>query len=162
MATETNKQGLLISKALKMGLRVRLRVGGQSMTPSILSRSWIVVRPLDQNEIPRIGDVVMFLSDRAPSPCFVVHRVIWTDGEQITTQGDSNITPDETHHYTKIVGIVVSREFLGMRFMMRPNAWTRWILHHSRPAHKINHLIARLLSRVAGLFPRREEEEDTA
>lgn len=160
MTTEIKKQGLLIAMALKMGLHVRLRVGGRSMTPSILSRSWVVVRPRAENEIPTLGTVVMLQATN--SPRYIVHRVISSNGEQITTQGDSNLAPDEPVHYSRIVGIVASRELFGRRLAMRPNAWSRWILRHPTAAHKLNHLIANVLHCVAGLALRRREEETAA
>ncbi len=52
-----------------------------------------------------VGDIVVYQYEGI----LVVHRIIATDGNTVTTQGDANNAPDEPFSVTHIKGVVVGR-----------------------------------------------------
>lgn len=83
---------------MPLGFGIAVVVSG-SMEPELSINDLIVVTPNDSYEV---GDVVVFSTGGS----LVVHRIIETDGETVTTQGDANNTADDPISVRDIKGKV--------------------------------------------------------
>lgn len=73
-----------------------------SMEPEFSAGDLIVVREAENYQL---NDIVVFQEENV----LVVHRIIQTDGEMITTKGDANEAPDEPVAVTAVKGKVLFR-----------------------------------------------------
>lgn len=71
------------AELLERGERLRLRVKGSSMLPSLYPGDLLTFRRCSPSEIV-VGDIVLFESE---GPCFVAHRV----AERMAVEGDSRL-----------------------------------------------------------------------
>lgn len=127
---------------LKKGLKVRLRVRGLSMVPTIWPGETVTVRPATS---PKVGDIAYMGPLEGPGgPYFIVHRIIEATPDHVTTQGDSNTEPDRPMPWSLAAGIVESRRRLCVTTRMSEGPWRSWITSHPRAAHKINRALARV------------------
>jgi len=77
------------------------RVASGSMEPNIKVGDFIIIKT--QNEYDT-GDIITYLDDEG---CFVTHRIIMMNGEEITTKGDANNSIDAPITKQHIIGKVV-------------------------------------------------------
>lgn len=144
----------LILTALESGLKVRIKVSGLSMTPTLLPGEWVTVRPLKPGESPTVGSVAYVArdADATDKPHFVVHRVVAHDGDSAVTQGDSNLHRDEASPCANIVGIVATRHSLTCDFSLGDGLWSRWMTGAaSGAAHWLNNIMARAARKLLRL-----------
>jgi signal peptidase I len=96
----------LAGEVLRSSARLRLRVTGWSMLPSVWPGDILLVEPTSANEIFE-GDIVLFGRSRR----LFVHRVVskgpWQNGE-IVTRGDAMPTPDPPLSERDLLGRVSS------------------------------------------------------
>lgn len=144
----------LILTALASGLNVRVRVSGLSMTPTLLPGERVTVRPLAQDEIPKVGAVACAAKGAGSksSAQLVVHRVVGHDDGLVVTQGDSNLRPDRAAARTEIVGIVTTRHCRICRLSLGDGLWSRWMTGAAGgTAHRLNNLLACAMRRLLSL-----------
>ena len=140
--TTTAAQKIML-EPLRNGLKVRLRVRGLSMVPTIWPGETITVRPATS---PKVGDIAYVAPQERPGGSyFIVHRIIAATQDRVTTQGDSNTEPDRPMPRSQVAGIVESRRRLWATTRMGSGPWRRWMTSHPRTAHKINHVLARIV-----------------
>ena len=114
-----------------------------SMEPALSVNDVVIVKKCSEY-VP--GDVVVYVSGRE----LIIHRIIAIDGENVTTQGDANNTPDEVFPMTAVKG----------KMIMKMRGMGRAIEIVGSPAG-----ITATLILAAGLFllsNRREKAEDEA
>lgn len=142
----------VLSEPLRMGLKIRLRVRGLSMVPTIWPGETITVRPAAD---PKVGDIAYLGPLEKPDgPCFIVHRIIEIAADRVTTQGDSNTEADRPVPKSMAAGIVESHRRLWLTRRMGDGLWRRWMTAHPHAAHKINHAIARAIGALIRLASR--------
>ncbi len=88
------------------GHRVRLRVTGRSMAPTIRERDWIEAEPVPAAAL-RVGDIALGLRNGAA----IAHRVINRSGSRLQTCGDATWSVDPA--FDRVIGRVVSIERAG-------------------------------------------------
>ncbi len=102
----------LVQTLLQQGIRVRVRVSGDSMRPLLHGDELVEVVPLDGN-IPRFGDI-LFIRRCQNEP--VIHRLIWrrrkNKVQQVLTKGDACLGFDGFIPMEQVLGRV-DRIFLG-------------------------------------------------
>lgn len=106
MATQSCSCDLSTS-LLREGWRIRLRVSGWSMKPSIPTGSLVRIEPIAPKEIPPIGTVVLLeLTDGR----LLAHRLIAIRDTKLITKGDACATEDAPHPMSALRGLVVAVE----------------------------------------------------
>jgi signal peptidase I len=95
----------LASEVLRSSGRLRLRVTGWSMLPTVWPGDILMI---DQTSAPEIsaGDIVLFARDRRLCAHRVVHKTQSPAGLQIVTQGDSMPLPDPFFTESELLGKV--------------------------------------------------------
>ena len=94
----------LVRKAIAEGHTAIISVKGYSMRPFLEHlRDKVKLAPIS-NEDLRVGDAV--LAEIAKG-CFVLHRIIEINGEQLTLQGDGNVRGTETCTMSDVCGVVI-------------------------------------------------------
>ena len=92
---------------LALGFKVRFRVMGESMEPTILAGDLLTVAPNDRSKI-RLGQVVMIISDQGRA---IVHRVVscQKNGKRklIQTCGDNASVKDRPIEKIQVLGEIV-------------------------------------------------------
>lgn len=91
------------------GLRI-YRVASGSMEPNIKVGDFIIIKT--QNEYDT-GDIITYLDKEE---CFVTHRIIMMNGEEITTKGDANNSIDTSITKQQIIGKVIFK-IKGLNFI---------------------------------------------
>lgn len=150
----------LILTALASGLKVRVKVSGLSMAPTLLPGEWVTVRPLKPGESPMVGSVAYVArdADATGKPRFVVHRVVGHDGDTAVTQGDSNLHRDRNTPCANVVGIVATRHSRACDFSLGDGLWSRWMTGAaSGAAHRLNNIMARAALKLLRLCATRPE-----
>lgn len=144
----------LILTALGSGLKVRVKISGLSMAPALLPGEWVTVRPLAHGEAPAVGSVAYVARDASATdkPRFIVHRVVGRDGNDVVTQGDSNLHPDPNTPRANIVGVVTTRHSRACDLSLGDGLWSRWMTGAaSGTAHRLNNILARAVRRLIRL-----------
>lgn len=148
----------LILTALESGLKVRIKISGFSMTPTLLPGEWVTVRPLAPGERPTVGSVACVAKDAdgVDKARLVVHRVVGHDGDDVVTQGDSNMHPDRNSPRANIVGIVATRHSRACDFSLGSGLWSHWMTGAaSGTAHGLNNIIAQAARKLPTLRAKR-------
>lgn len=124
---------------LREGKKVQFTPSGVSMRPFIEGSRDSVI--LQTKERYRVGDIVLM---QMPS-IYVLHRIIRTDGDHVTLQGDGNLRGEEHGEQSDILGYV-TRIYSprGIRKMRtRGRVW-----HHLLPWRRYLLKIYRHLPRI--------------
>ncbi|MBA2675886.1 S26 family signal peptidase, partial [Ramlibacter sp.] len=101
----------LAAQTLRQRGRLRLRVTGTSMLPSVLPGDVVFVRRCDGGAM-QCGELVLF--QRAQR--LYVHRVVGRDGAALVTQGDANPQCDGPVQPSEFLGRVVRQLRGGTAF----------------------------------------------
>ncbi len=142
----------VMSEPLKMGLKIRLRVQGLSMVPTIWPGETITVRPATD---PKVGDIAYIGPLEKPDgPYFIVHRIIEIAADHVTTQGDSNTEADGPVPKSLAAGIVESHRRLWLTRRVGDGPWRHWMTARPHAAHKMNHALARVIGALIRLASR--------
>ena len=145
--------GLTEEVARKFG-KVRLRLMGTSMVPSILPGDLVTIRHVSLNEISP-GEVVLFTREEG----FTVHRFVNRTGTPsnpcLITRGDRLRHNDPLVPSSALLGRVECIERYGRRFQPAPwlNIWERLIAPLLRFSDRATYLYLRLVEVCGKLFP---------
>lgn len=91
-----------VSRMLRSGNSVTMRVKGRSMLPFIVEERDTVV--LQKPEAFAVGSVVLAC---LPGNCYVLHRVYKMEGEHIVLMGDGNLHATERCRREDVAGVAV-------------------------------------------------------
>ena len=115
---------LIMSETIRLvdeGLSVTLPVNGNSMLPFIIGGRESVI--LQKPQQPKAGDVVLAWVDGSR---YVVHRIIRTDGNNITLMGDGNLAFTEHCTTGDIKAFVTHVVDARGRTHYIYNSWRTW------------------------------------
>jgi phage repressor protein C with HTH and peptisase S24 domain len=104
----------LAAQTLRQRGRLRLRVTGTSMLPSVMPGDVVFVRRCGA-AAARCGELVLFQRGQR----LYVHRVVARDGAALLTQGDANPQPDAAVQPPEFLGRVVRQLRAGVAFTPR-------------------------------------------
>ncbi|QTX03131.1 signal peptidase I [Candidatus Phytoplasma luffae] len=108
-----------LKKDLKFNLKylkfVHCYVGSGSMEPTIKTEDWVIIKYISEEDKKNLkadkteGDIVVYKDNDTKPP--IIHRVIENDevSNEITTQGDANLLPDQPIKYDRVIGKYVFR-----------------------------------------------------
>jgi hypothetical protein len=106
--------GELVAEALGAGHAVRFRALGSSMTPAIWPGDILVAKPANGSS-PKLGEIVLILSDRGLQAHRVVARRAAGQSLSIVTRGDAMPKCDAVVPGSAGLGTVVSRNGRRLR-----------------------------------------------
>lgn len=141
------------AEALRASGKLRLRVFGGSMLPSIWPGDVLLVRraaPADMSP----GDLILY----AREGDFLVHRIVKKGEDTFTTRGDSLRVNDEPVPFSQALGKVAMIERSGAQFAPKeklegPARFLSWLMRYCAPfkafALRLNSL-RRKLDRARG------------
>ncbi len=95
-----------VANIVASGKQVILLTKGQSMLPFIVGGEDSVELSKIDSEIC-VGDILL-AKLTTPTPHYIIHRVIKTDGDRITLMGDGNLIGSEECHREDIVARITS------------------------------------------------------
>ncbi len=95
-----------VANIVASGKQVILLTKGQSMLPFIVGGEDSVELSKIDSEIC-VGDILL-AKLTTPTPHYIIHRVIKTDGDRITLMGDGNLIGSEECHRKDIVARITS------------------------------------------------------
>src|ERR1035441_180619 len=116
MAGENSANGQAIrcelaAEALCVSGKLRLRVFGGSMLPSIWPGDVLLIRRTPLAEMG-LGDLILYASDSG----FIVHRIVKKDADTFTTRGDSLRVDDQPVPFSRVLGKIAIIERNGVSF----------------------------------------------
>lgn len=112
---ERQVQQALFLEALARSGWAYLRVTGTSMLPSLLPKDLLFLQRVDAAKM-EAGDVVLFKCGSR----LLVHRIVFVNGENLTTRGDALRCCDANIKRTEVLAKVCSIERFGRRFSPQP------------------------------------------
>jgi signal peptidase I len=117
----------IIKAVLDTGNPIELKAAGYSMFPTFRPGDRITIRPLNESEMPDLGNLVVYEDNSV----FVMHRIIKMVNndagvQTFITRGDSTTEPDRPWVQQQLIGIAVSlkrnkKEHLVKTFI--PGTW---------------------------------------
>jgi hypothetical protein len=135
----------LVAQALRQRGRLRLRVNGTSMLPSVLPGDVVFVRH-GGADAARCGDLVLFQREQR----LYVHRVVARQGAALVTQGDANPQPDGRVQASEFLGTVVRQLRGGSAFT--PSGRPSGLLRAASALFRRSSHASRLFSRMHALL----------
>lgn len=111
----------LSSSLLREGWRIRLRVSGWSMKPTIPPGSLVRVEPNRPEAVPPFGTVILL---ELPEKRLLAHRLIDVRDGRLITKGDACKTEDPPHPMSSLIGRIVAVESPRQRDL----STRRWML----------------------------------
>ena len=87
---------------MPFGVGISVVMSG-SMEPELHVGDLIILREYGEDERPQAGDVIVYQSGSTG----IVHRVIYTDGDTLITQGDANNAADDPIDISAVKGRVI-------------------------------------------------------
>jgi signal peptidase I len=138
--------------------RVRLRVLGTSMAPSVLPGDLVSIQRADLNEIS-LGEIVLFTQDERLFVHRVVSRLAEGEAPGLITRGDRLDYDDPPVTSSDILGRVTS--VVRGRRCFQPGAevkgWNRLLLGVLRSSDLATFAYLRVVSRLEEVFARKGE-----
>ena len=123
MGTIVKEQNIMmeeITRLVSEGKTVSITAKGYSMNPFIMHlRDQIVLGSWTDEQICK-GAVVLVKDTRG---CFVIHRIIRRDGDQITLMGDGNIGITETADIKDIIALMHAVTKKGRTYSVKSLRW---------------------------------------
>ena len=98
-------------EALRASGKLRLRVFGGSMLPSIWPGDVLVIQRTPVAGMG-LGDLILYASDSG----FIVHRIVKKGADSFTTRGDSLRVDDQPVPYGRVLGKIAIIERNGVSF----------------------------------------------